>query len=73
MINWFKKDKRVVVRDTNRPFWYKRFNSIKEAKEYIDSVRGHSSMSAIGDNFYASYSIYNEWVVVDRSAKEIVN
>ena len=63
MIDWFKTDKRTVIRDVRRPFWYKRVNSIEEAKKYIDQNRGQDSMAAFNVNYYAAYSLDGEWVV----------
>lgn len=66
MINWFKKDKRTVITDTDRPLWFKRVNSLDEAKAYIDECRGKRSMSAFNESYYAAYSIEGNWVVVDK-------
>ena len=63
MIDWFKIDKRTVIRDVRRPFWYMRVNSIDEAKKYIDQNRGQNSMSAFNENCYAAYSLDGEFVV----------
>ena len=63
MIDWFKTDKRTVIRDVRRPFWYMRVDSIEEAKKYIDQVCGQESMSAFNENYYAAYSLDGEWVV----------
>lgn len=63
MIDWFKKDKRTVIRDVDRPSWYMRVNSIEEAKVYIDQNRGQDSMAAFNENYYAAYSLDGAWVV----------
>ena len=63
MLDWFKTDKRTVIRDVDRPSWYMRVDSIDEAKKYIDQVGGQDSMSAFNENYYAAYSLYGEWVV----------
>lgn len=63
MIDWFKTDKRTVIRDVHRPSWYMRVDSIEEAKKYIDQNRGQDSMAAFNENYYAAYSLNGEWVV----------
>lgn len=63
MIDWFKTDRRTVIRDVRSPSWYMRVDSIDEAKKYIDQVGGQESMAAFNDNYYASYSLKGEWVV----------
>ena len=63
MIDWFKTDKRTVIRDVRRPFWYTRVANIEEAKKYIDQNRGQDSMAAFNVNYHAAYSLDGEWVV----------
>lgn len=63
MIDWFKTDRRTVIRDVRRPSWYMRVDSIEEAKKYIDQVGGQESMAAFNSNYYAAYSLKGEWVV----------
>ena len=63
MIDWFKTDRRTVIRDVRRPSWYMRVDSIDEAKAYIDQNRGQDSMAAFNENYYAAYSLNGEWVV----------
>lgn len=63
MIDWFKTDRRTVIRDVRRPSWYMRVDSIDEAKKYIDQVGGRESMAAFNENYYAAYSLNGEWVV----------
>lgn len=63
MIDWFKTDRRTVIRDVRRPSWYMRVDSINEAKKYIDQVGGQESMAAFNENYYAAYSLKGEWIV----------
>lgn len=63
MIDWFKTDKRTVIRDVHRPSWYMRVDSIEEAKKYIDQNCGQNSMATFNENYYAAYSLNGEWVV----------
>ena len=63
MIDWFKTDRRTVIRDVRRPSWYMRVDSIDEAKKYIDQVGGWESKAAFNENYYAAYSLNGEWVV----------
>lgn len=63
MIDWFRTDRRTVIRDVRSPSWYMRVDSIDEAKKYIDQVGGQESMAAFNENCYAAYSLKGEWVV----------
>lgn len=70
MIDWFKTDKRTVIRDVRRPSWYMRVDSIDEAKKYIDQVGGQESMVAFNVNYYAAYSLNSRWVVTYKHRVE---
>lgn len=63
MVDWFKTDRRTVIRDVRRPSWYMRVDSIDEAKKYIDQVGRRESMAAFNEKYYAAYSLNGEWVV----------
>lgn len=67
MISWFEKDKRTVVKDSDRPFWFTRVDSLNEAKAFIDECGVRHSMCAFNESYYAAYSLSGEWIIVERS------